>query len=109
MATYMIMGKFTLQGIKNIKETTKRADRFKEIAAGFGVNVKEIYWLTGEYDVANIVEAEDEFSVSALMLELGAWGNVSTTTFRAYTREDMDVIIAKMDADKKESDQYGED
>ena len=109
MATYMIMGKFTTQGIKNIKETTKRADRFKEIAAGYGVKVKEIYWLTGKYDVANIVEAEDEFAVSALLLELGAWGNVSTTTFRAYTREDMDVIIAKMDADKKESDQYGED
>ena len=33
MATYIIMGKFTIQEIKNVKETTKRADRFKEIAA----------------------------------------------------------------------------
>jgi uncharacterized protein with GYD domain len=100
MATYIIMGKFTTQGIKNVKETTKRADRFKEIAAGFGVKVKDTYWLTGEYDVANIVEAEDEFSISALMLELGAWGNVATTTFRAYTREDMDAIISRMNGIK---------
>lgn len=97
MPTFLIMGRFTPQGIKNIKQTTARADRFREIAAGYGVKVKDIYWLTGDYDVVNIVESDDETSVSALMLELGAWGNVSTTTMRAYTREDMDIIISKMD------------
>ncbi|KMP10638.1 GYD family protein [Candidatus Nitromaritima sp. SCGC AAA799-A02] len=96
MPTFLIMGKFTQQGIRNIKKTTERADRFKEIAAEHGVQVKEIYWIMGEYDVMNIVEADDEKLVSALMLELGAWGNVTTTTFRAYDKSEMDDIIAKM-------------
>ena len=96
MAIYLIMGKFTSQGIKNVKETTARAHRFKEIAAGYGVKVLEVYWLMGEYDVVNIVEAEDEKSVSALLLDFGVLGNVTTTTFRAYTREDMDAIVDKM-------------
>ncbi|MFQ5449926.1 MAG: GYD domain-containing protein [Nitrospinaceae bacterium] len=101
MATFIIMGKFTPQGIRNVKETTTRSHRFREIAEGYGVKVHEIFWLMGDFDVINIVEAEDEKSVSALLLELGAWGNVSTTTYRAYTKEEMDAIIAKMDGVKK--------
>lgn len=98
MAVYLIMGKFTQQGMKNLKQTTARSERFREIAAQFGVKVKDIYWLMGEYDVVNIVEADDEIMVSALLLELGSWGNVSTTTFRAYSKGEMEGIFKKMDA-----------
>ena len=97
MAIFLIMGKFTSQGIKNLKQTTSRAERFSEIAAKFGVTVREIFWLMGEYDVINIVEADDEKSVSALLFELGTWGNVTTTTLRAYTKEEMEEIFNKMD------------
>ena len=97
MAIFLIMGKFTPQGIKNLKHTTSRAERFREIAAKFGVTVREIFWLIGEYDVINIVEADDEKSVSAMLFELGTWGNVTTTTLRAYTKEEMDEIFNKMD------------
>ena len=60
MNTYLVMGKFTDQGIKNVKETTKRANRFKEIAKECGVKVKEIMWLMGDFDVINIVETGEE-------------------------------------------------
>ena len=100
MPTYLIMGKYTRQGIHNVKQTIGRVDQFREIADKFGVKVKDIYWLLGEYDVVNIVESDDESSISALMLELGAWGNVSTTTMRAYSKEDMDIIISKMNGVK---------
>lgn len=98
MAVFLIMGKFTQQGIAHLKQTTQRSDRFREIAAKFNVRVRDIFWLLGEYDVVNIVEAEDEQAVAALMFELGTWGNVTTTTFRAYTKEEMLRIFEKMDA-----------
>ncbi|MBI4382719.1 MAG: GYD domain-containing protein [Nitrospinae bacterium] len=100
MATYLIMGKFTEQGIRNVKETTARADRFKEIAKECGVEVKEIMWLLGDYDVINIVEADSDLSISALLLRVGAWGNVRTTTYRAFSNKEMDEIIKKVDATK---------
>lgn len=96
MPTYLIMGKFTDQGIKNVRETTARADRFREIAKQCGVEVRETMWLMGEYDVINIVEAKDEESLAALLLKVGAWGNVKTTTYRAFSKNDMDAVIAKM-------------
>lgn len=97
MNTYLVMGKFTDQGIKNVKETTKRANRFREIAEECGVKVKEIMWLMGEYDVINIVETEDEKNLAALLLRVGAWGNVKTTTYKTFSEDDMNVIIGKMD------------
>jgi uncharacterized protein with GYD domain len=97
MAIFLIMGKFTPQGNKNLKQTTTRSERFREIAEKFGVKVRDIFWLMGEYDVVNIVEADDEKSVSALLFELGTWGNVTTTTLRTYTKEEMEEIFKKMD------------
>ncbi len=97
MQTYLIMGKFTEKGITNIKQTTERADKFKEIAAKFGIKVQQIYWLIGEYDVVNIVEAPDDQALQALLVRVGAWGNVRTTTFRAFDKKEMDAIISRMD------------
>ena len=96
MAIFLIMGKFTPQGNKTLKQTTTRSERFREIAEKFGVKVRDIFWLMGEYDIINIVEAEDEKSVSALLFELGTWGNVTTTTLRTYTKEEMEEIFNKM-------------
>ena len=97
MKKFLIMSKFTPQGIKNLKQTTTRSERFMEIAEKFGVKVRDIFWLMGEYDVVNIVEAEDEKSVSALLFELGTLENVTTTTLRAYTKEEMTEIFNKME------------
>ena len=97
METYFIMGKFTQQGIQNIKQTTERADRFKEIAAQFGITVKDIYWLIGDYDVVNIVEAPDDKALQALLVHVGAWGNVRTTTLRAFGKSEMGAVLEKMD------------
>ena len=97
MQTYLIMGKYTEKGIANIKQTTERADKFKEIAAKLDIHVQQIYWLIGDYDVVNIVEAPDDHALEALLVKVGAWGNVRTTTFRAFDKKEMDAIISKMD------------
>ena len=37
MATYVVLAKFTDQGIRDAKDSPKRADAFKEMAKTFGV------------------------------------------------------------------------
>jgi uncharacterized protein with GYD domain len=51
MATYIMLANFTDQGIRNIKDTVKRAEAFKELAKGAGVTVKELCWTLGQYDI----------------------------------------------------------
>ena len=96
MVTYVVLAKFTDQGIRNAKESPKRADAFKELAKTFGVTVKDIVWTQGRYDVVIIVEAPDESSAMSLNLSLGALGNVRTETMRAFSAAAMAQIVGKM-------------
>ena len=59
MATYIVLTNFTEQGIRNVKDTVKRAEAFKESAGKFGVTVKDIYWTLGRYDLVVTVEGPD--------------------------------------------------
>jgi uncharacterized protein with GYD domain len=96
MATYIVLGNFTDQGIRSIKDTTKRADAFKEHAKSLGATVKDVYWTLGRYDIAIIVEAPDDASVTALGLSLGKSGNVRTQTLRAFSRADITAVLGKV-------------
>jgi uncharacterized protein with GYD domain len=96
MATYIMLASFTDQGIRSVKDTTKRADAFKELAKGSGASIKDIYWTLGQYDVVAIVESPDDTVMTALGLALGKSGNVRTQTLRAFSQSDMSAILAKV-------------
>lgn len=96
MATYIALANFTDQGIRNVKETTKRADAVRESAKKFGVDVKEFFWTMGNYDLVVIFEAPDDASMTAVELSIGAAGNVRTQTLRAFSKEGMNAILAKL-------------
>ncbi|MBR0739786.1 GYD domain-containing protein [Bradyrhizobium liaoningense] len=96
MATYVVLGNFTDQGIRNVKDSPKRAEAFKEMAKTFGVTVKEIVWTQGRYDVVTVLEAPDETAAMSLSLSLSALGNVRTETLRAFSAADMTKIVGKM-------------
>ena len=96
MVTYVVLANFTEQGIRNAKETPKRAEAFKQMAKTFGTTVKELYSTQGKYDIVTIVDAPDESSAMALSLSLGAMGNVRTESLRAFSASDMTEIVGKM-------------
>jgi uncharacterized protein with GYD domain len=96
MVTYVVLANFTDQGIRNAKDSPKRADAFKEMAKTFGVTVKEIVWTQGRYDVVTVLEAPDESAAMSLSLSLSALGNVRTETLRAFSAADMTKIVGKM-------------
>jgi uncharacterized protein with GYD domain len=96
MATYIVLNTFTEQGIRTIRETTNRADAVREMARKFGVTVKDIYWTLGEYDVVAIFEAADEASITAFSLAIGQAGNVRTQMLRAFNKDEMKGVIAKL-------------
>jgi uncharacterized protein with GYD domain len=96
MATYVVLANFTDQGIRNAKDSPKRAEAFREMAKTFGVTVKELVWTQGRYDVVTVLEAPDEQAAMSLSLSLCALGNVRTETLRAFSAADMTKIVGKM-------------
>lgn len=96
MATYIVLAQFTEQGIRSVKETTKRADAVKDLARKFGVTAREFYWTLGSYDVVVVFDAPDDASITALGLSIAALGNVRTQTLRAFSRDEMNGVLAKL-------------
>jgi uncharacterized protein with GYD domain len=96
MATYVVLANFTDQGVRNAKDSPKRADAFKDMAKKCGATVKEIFWTQGLYDIVTIVEAPDDVTATALALSVGALGNVRTQTLRAFSAADMKGVVGKM-------------
>jgi uncharacterized protein with GYD domain len=96
MVTYVVLSNFTDHGIRNVKDSPKRADAFREMAKTFGVTVKEILWTEGRYDVVTILEAQDDSAAMSLSLSLSALGNVRTETLRAFSASEMTKIVGNM-------------
>ena len=96
MVAYVVLANFTDQGIRNVKDSPKRADAFKEMAKTFGVTVKELVWTQGRYDIVTVLEAPDEQAAMSLSLSLSALGNVRTETLRAFSAADLTKIVGKM-------------
>lgn len=96
MATFIVLGNFTEQGIRTIKESPKRTEAFKALAAKSGVKVKEIFWTLGHYDIVAITEAPDIATATSLGLAVASMGNVRTETLTAFSAEEFGKILAKM-------------
>ncbi len=96
MATFIVLGSFTDQGIHEVKETIVRSEAYKEMAKKIGVVVKDIYWTLGDYDVVAICEAPNDESVLALAASAGSRGKVRSQTLRAFSFEEMKRILGKM-------------
>jgi uncharacterized protein with GYD domain len=98
MATYIALCNFTDQGIRDVKETTHRAEAVEAAARKFGVTVKGIQWTLGSFDIVATFEAPDDQSLTAFELAIAQQGNVRTQTLRAFSRDEMNAILAKLPA-----------
>ena len=96
MPTYILLGTFTDQGMRAVKDTAKRVEAVRTLAKKLGATVKEVYWTQGAYDTALIVDAADESAVTALGLNIGALGNVRTTTLRAFTAAEIGPVLGRL-------------
>lgn len=96
MPKFLTLINFTEQGIKSFKDTAKRADAFVKKAKDAGVTINNILWTVGPYDGAILFEAPDEQTAAGLLVQLAAQGNVRTQTLRAFDREEIAAVVAKV-------------
>ena len=96
MANYVCLIQFSDQGIRNIQDTVKRGDAAIAEAEKLGMKIVEEYWTMGAYDAVVVVEAPDDETVSAFMLKVASLGNIKGQTLRAFRRNEMETILAKI-------------
>jgi uncharacterized protein with GYD domain len=93
MSLYIILWKYTDQGIKNIKESPKRVNIFKSKLENAGGKLIDTYYTFGKYDGVSIVETPNDETLMSCLLSIGSQGNARTITLKAFTYEDATKIM----------------
>jgi len=96
MPTYIALLKWTSQGIANVRDSGKRLDAGREAFAKAGLKLKDAYLIMGRYDLVTVVEAPDDETYAKATLALGAQGNVSSETLKAFTEDEYRRIIGSL-------------
>jgi uncharacterized protein with GYD domain len=87
---------FTDQGIRNIKESPKRAKVARELAKKIGVEIEQVYLTSGASDLVVLAETENGDNIAKLALAIGNQGNVRTRTARAWTEEEYQKLVSEL-------------
>jgi len=96
MPHYIILGNWTDQGIRNVKESPKRAAAARAAFEKAGAKWLGFYNTFGQYDMVLIAEAPNDETIMALLLAIGSLGSVRTTTLKAFPESEADKIIAEL-------------
>jgi uncharacterized protein with GYD domain len=96
MPTYVVLMNWTDQGIKNVKDTIKRAQDFKNALERSGGKMLDAYYTMGKHDFIVTVELPNDESAMSTLLALGERGNVHTTTLKAFSLSEAEKIVSKL-------------
>ncbi len=96
MPTFIMLLRWTEQGIKNIKDSPSRIDQAREDIKAVGGEMKDFYLTLGPYDAVAICEAPTGKAYAQFALSVGSKGNVQTETLRSFSEEQYRDIIASL-------------
>jgi uncharacterized protein with GYD domain len=96
MATYILLVRWTTQGIQKIKESPSRLEAGKKAFEAVGIKLKAFYMVMGQYDQVSIAEAPDDTTLAKALLKLASQGNLQTETLRAFTEDEYKKIISEI-------------
>ena len=96
MATFISLVNYTEQGIRDVKDSPKRVDAVRALAAKLGGELTQLYLTMGPYDIVAVSEFPDAETGAKFALALGSAGNVRTTTLQAFKEDQFRDIIAAL-------------
>ena len=96
MSKYVLLGSWTDQGVRDVKNTVKRSRAAREMFAAMGVNAREWFFTLGPYDVVLTVDAPDDETLTRATLALAVQGNLRTTTMRGFGEKEMETLLGSL-------------
>jgi uncharacterized protein with GYD domain len=91
MATYVMFGKYSVEGVKGI--SARRSDEAKALIKKNGGELKAAYAMLGGTDLVMIVEMPDTARAMATSAALAKLTGIAFTTSPAVTIEEFDKLM----------------
>jgi len=95
MAMFVVLGKFTDQGAKNIQNLRKGVEENMARGDRLGIKIHGWYLTQGRYDIVVLAEAPDAETMLAQAAGVAGTGNTRTETLRAYTLDEVEQVLKK--------------
>jgi uncharacterized protein with GYD domain len=90
---YIVLGKFSQEGVAKIKESPQRLEAAKKVLRSVGGEIKEFYYTMGRYDFVAMCEAPSDEAIMKALFIIGAVGAVRTETLATIPAEKAAGII----------------
>ncbi|BEP17869.1 GYD domain-containing protein [Pyrofollis japonicus] len=102
MPLYVILSKLTDKGAQTIFKKPERILEVNKELEDMGLKVLQQYLVFGEWDFLNIVEAKDDQSLAAALINLNMRGTIRTATYKLMPVNEL------IEAVKKAAEKRGE-
>ncbi len=96
MGKYVLLLNWTDQGIRNVKDTVKRAESLKSYLEKKDGKLVDILYTFGQYDAIVTAELPNDEIAMSVSLGTGALGNVRVTTLKAFGLDETRKIIGEL-------------
>lgn len=96
MAEYIMLFRYTQQGISKIKDSPQRVKDAKKLFEAAGAKIKAFYAVLGQYDTVCVVEAPDNETITRISLKVSSLGFVHAETLPAFNENEFTTIINKV-------------
>ena len=90
---YIILGKYTEEGIKNMKDSPKRLEAAQKVAKSVEGEIKQFYLTMGRYDFVSVIEAPSNEAVMKALLTIASAGAIKTETLVALPIEEYKELL----------------
>ncbi|HYU19360.1 MAG TPA: GYD domain-containing protein [Chloroflexota bacterium] len=96
MPTYIVLGNYTEQGIRNIKNLAKLRQSAEQWASSKGGRIVSNYTTFGPYDFVVTVEMPSDEVCLEGAFTFGSQGDVRTVTMRAFTPQEAESVAQRI-------------
>ena len=93
MPTYIILMNYTDKGIQDIRQGPQRLEAAKQSIQHAGGQLRNWYLTMGQADIVAIADMPSDEVLARCMLNLASFGNLRTTSMRAFTEQEALGII----------------
>lgn len=96
MASFVILGQWTGQGVERIEDAPARLDAARRTFSEHGVEIQSFFLTMGRYDFIVVLEAPDAAAAARALLAIAKEGNARTETLAAFGEDEYREIVGSL-------------
>jgi uncharacterized protein with GYD domain len=96
MPSYVILGNWTEEGMRALKQAPQRSEAFSRAAVAAGGRVSSMLYTIGPYDFVAIVEFPSDEVANQVILRTGMQGSARTTTLKGWTAAEFLGLVGQL-------------